>query len=91
MKDKIIKLHFIINTYLDTYIKIYHLISSSYYFLIHLSLLSFFGGAVKLGKYKVVHSHVLFHFIDEINILIINLVINLFFERVRTSSSGQRV
>lgn len=67
MKNKIIKLHFTIIHIWIFMQSIYHHISSSYYFLIHLRLLSFFGSAVKPEKYKVVHSHVLFYFIDEIS------------------------
>ena len=61
IKDKTIKLHFMINISL----KIYCHIPNSYYFLIHLSLLSRLEVLLNQKKYQIVQSHASFHFIDE--------------------------
>lgn len=80
MKDKNNKASFHDKYIVIVIQQIYHHIPHSYYFLIHLNLLSFIGSDNQPEKYGIVQSHALFHFIDEIP----TQSLLSFFERVRT-------
>ena len=70
MKDKNNKASFHDKYIVIVIQQIYHHIPHSYYFLIHLNLLSFIGSDNQPEKYGIVQSHALFHFIGNTHSII---------------------